>query len=349
MNNIEYNEKDKGYTGLVNLGNTCFLNSCIQILNHTYELVDVLNHPNIGKIVKQNIPEYSLMIEWNELRELMWSNNGVVSPNKFVFNIHKLAREKKRELFTGWAQNDMSEFLLFFIECIHNTISQNVGIKISGKKINEVDDLAIQCYTMLQSIYTKDYSKIMDIFYGIYVSQIISRDGKSVHSNKPELYFILDLPIPVENDKKTIYDCFDLFTQVEVLENENEWFNEKTGVKENIQKRIVIWNFPNILVITLKRFSFDGETKINKLIEFPLDNLNLSRYVKGYNSNSFIYELYGICNHYGSIHGGHYSSFVKNASNQWVHYNDTNVNIINSENELITSSAYCLFYRKKIT
>jgi ubiquitin carboxyl-terminal hydrolase 8 len=338
--------KNTGYTGLINLGNTCFLNSCVQVLNHTYELIEFLNSEKTMKNTKYELPDSTIIREWNELRELMWVNSGSVSPNKFVFMVHKIAREKKRELFTGWAQNDMPEFLLFMIDCMHNSISRNINMKIHGNKQNELDEIAIQCYTMLKTIYTKEYSEIMEIFYGIYLSEIISIDGTIRYNTKPEHFFILDLPIP-QKQNCTLYDCFDFFTQIEKLTGENAWYNEKTNKKEDIQKRITFWNLPKILVITLKRFSPDGENKLNDLIKFPTNNMDLSKYISGYNASSYVYDLYGVCNHVGSVLGGHYTSFVKNSQSEWVHYNDSNVDIIKDENHIITPMAYCLFYRKK--
>ena len=340
--------KSKGYTGLANLGNTCFLNSCIQVLNHTYEFHAVLDSTKLQKIKKENNPDSVILDEWNDLRNVMWSGNGVVSPNKFVSFVQQVARRKNKDIFTGWAQNDMPEFLLFMMDCIHNSISRGITMKISGKVQNSVDSIAVNCYNMLKDIYSKEYSEIMNMFYGIYISEIISKDGKTKHLIKPESYFILDLPIL--NGKfmmNTLYECIDLFVKPEILEGDNAWHNETTGLKEDVQKQISFWNFPNVLVIMLKRFTPDGTQKINSLIQFPIDNLDLTKYVRGYNASSHIYELYGICNHMGGVMGGHYTAFVKHADDKWVSYNDNSVEIIKNRETIITPMAYCLFYRKK--
>ena len=34
-----------------------------------------------------------------------------------------------------------------------------------------------------------------------------------------------------------------------------------------------------------------------------------------------MYDLYGICNHSGGTLGGHYTSYVKNANDNWYLYN----------------------------
>ena len=337
---------NKGYTGIDNLGNTCFLNSCLQVLNHTYELNEILDKKTEKHM--KDIPDTKILVEWNDLRSVMWSGNGIVAPNKFVHNIHELAKIKGKEIFTGWAQNDMPEFLLFMIDCIHNSIARGIKMKISGNTENNVDERAVQCYGMLKSIYEKEYSEVMNLFFGIYMTEIMSKDGSILHSVKPENYFILDLPIFHESkNAENIYDCLDMFSKTEFLEGENAWYNEKTGGKEDIKKQATFWSFPTILVISLKRFSPDGSQKLNSYIDFPIENLDLSKYVRGYNASTFKYDLYGICNHMGGVMGGHYTAFVKHAEEKWVHFNDTSVEIVDDPNKIKTHLAYTLFYRKK--
>jgi ubiquitin C-terminal hydrolase len=337
--------KGDGRTGLVNLGNTCFLNSCVQALSHTYELQSVLTTDKFERALKHSTDENNLISEWINLRQVMWSQNGVVSPNRFVHHVQQLALKKDRDMFTGWAQNDLPEFLLFLIECMHNTVSRSVKMKINGKIENDTDKLATACYNMLKKTYSSEYSEIMEMFYGIYVSELSSISGAKIHSVNPENYFILDLEIP--NKASTLYDCFDAFTAYETMEGENAWFNEATKVREDVRKRITFWNFPKILVITLKRFSADGDRKRQDIVDFPLTGLNLSKYVSGYNAKQYVYDLYAVCNHTGGTMGGHYTSYVKTREGEWNHYNDTQVERNISENKIVSTKAYCMFYRKR--
>lgn len=46
-------------------------------------------------------------------------------------------------------------------------------------------------------------------------------------------------------------------------------------------------------------------------MDFPIHNLDLSKFVKQKDGRSYVYELYAISNHYGGLGGGHYTAFAK--------------------------------------
>jgi ubiquitin C-terminal hydrolase len=342
---MDFNKyNNKGLSGLNNLGNTCFLNSCMQVISHTYELNDFLNLETYKKRLN-NQYDSVLLIEWDELRKTLWKENCSVSPVKFVKTVQKLAQIKDRDLFTGYEQNDLPEFLIFVIDCFHNALSREVNMNIQGTPENDRDKMALLCFEKIKQMYSKDYSEIWNIFYGIQVSQLTSIETNKSMSMVPEPFFIINLPIPQNNKTPSLLDCFDLYVEGEILDGENSVFNEATNKKESAKKNLIFWSLPTILVIDIKRFN-SSNRKNQILVDFPLTNLNLSKYVIGYNKETFVYDLYGVCNHSGSVLGGHYTSFIKNANDKWYHYNDTSVLEI-QENQLLTYKAYCFFYRKR--
>ena len=112
---------------------------------------------------------------------------------------------------------------------------------------------------------------------------------------------------------------------------------------QKIILEIKFWSLPKILIVVLKRFRNDGN-KINKLINFPENNLDLRKYCVGYKKQTNIYDLFAISNHTGSLNGGHYYAYCKMEDNQWYNFNDTSVTKIK---DIETKNAYCLFYKKK--
>lgn len=341
---------EKGLSGLCNLGNTCFINSCFQIISHTFEINEILdNEEELNKNLNDNVDKI-LLLEWDELRKLLWNENCVVSPLKFINAIQNISNMKNIEIFSGYSQNDISEFFVFVIDCFHNSVKRKVKISITGKSENKKDELALKCYKMIYNNYSNDYSEFWELFYGISVTVLYGLETNQNINIIPESFLILSLPIPVslksKNNNISIYDCFEKYIEPEIIDGENAVFNEKTKQKENVRKYTTFWSFPKILVIELKRYY--SESKKNKmLVDFPLENLDLTKYVEGYDKKSYIYDLYGVCNHSGGVLGGHYTSYIKTANNNWYHFNDTVVSKVNNPRDIITPYAYCFFYRKR--
>ena len=333
----------RGLTGLGNCGNSCYLNACVQILSHTYELSNFLDTQTYKKKINK-ISDSVLLVEWDKLRQLMWSDNCTIAPWGFVKSVQRVAMLKRRDIFTGHAQNDVQEFLLFLIDGFHMALAREVDMEITGTALNKTDILATSCYGMMKNMYKNEFSEMIGIFYGIHVSEITSFSTGKTLSVTPEPFSVVSLSIPIDKRYPSLYDCFDKYCEKETLEGENAWHNDSTNSKEYATRGIVFWSLPDILIIDLKRWGETGR-KICKLVSIPLEKLDLSSYVSGYNKHTYVYDLYGTCNHEGSSAGGHYTAHVKTADGGWYKFDDTMVNSISTD-KVVSPQSYCLFYRK---
>ncbi|ETE56085.1 Ubiquitin carboxyl-terminal hydrolase 31, partial [Ophiophagus hannah] len=92
-----------------------------------------------------------------------------------------------------------------------------------------------------------------------------------------------------------------------------------------------LWTLPDVLIIHLKRFRQEGDRrmKLQNMVRFPLTGLDMTPHVVkrsqsswslpshwspwrrpyglGRDPEDFIYDLYAVCNHHGTMQGGHYT------------------------------------------
>jgi len=128
-------------------------------------------------------------------------------------------------------------------------------------------------------------------------------------------------------------------------------------------KKFDLWSLPDVLVIHLKRFSYTRSMrdKLDTLVEFPTRGLNMAPYLINQNHPEAVYDLIGVCNHYGGLGGGHCKllSFYKNYletlfiliftdtayaknkdDNRWFYFDDSSVSESNEEAVCVSLLCY---------
>lgn len=331
--------------GISNLGNTCYLNACIQIFTELKPLTNIIK---TSAIQNQTKIETLLWKNWQDILNIMSSPNNntdkkeMLCPNGFIQAIQTISKSKKLSFFNDCNnQEDVSEFILFFIDSLHECISREITVSICGHSENETDNFAIEAFKKIKSTLEKQYSEILDQFYGVSISSIHNKE-KEIQSRQFETFMLLDLPIP--NQPATLNDCIKEYIRPELLDGDNKWYNDKTKEYEVVEKFITFWSFPKILIICLKRNGGDG-SKNSTFIDYPLE-LDLRTFVVGYKSSEYVYDLAGICAHVGNPNNGHYTAFVKK-NNEWYFCNDEKIQWVENLIHLKCKDAYCLFYVKK--
>ncbi|XP_012868555.1 PREDICTED: ubiquitin carboxyl-terminal hydrolase 43 [Dipodomys ordii] len=170
----------------------------------------------------------------------------------------------------------------------------------------------------------------------------------------------------------TLDECFQSYTKEEQLAQDDAWKCPHCKVLQQGMVKLSLWTLPDILIIHLKRFCQVGEkrNKLSTLVKFPLSGLDMAPHVAQRSTSSkpvpgpwpswqqpthlptaypldFLYDLYAVCNHHGSLQGGHYTAYCRNSlDGQWYSYDDSTVEPL-GEDEVNTRGAYILFYQKR--
>ena len=122
----------------------------------------------------------------------------------------------------------------------------------------------------------------------------------------------------------TLQECFAETSKGEILSEENAWYCNRCKELRRASKTLEIWTLPDILVVHLKRFSANRgfRDKIDVLVDFPIEGLDLSERVGLPEGKEMIYDLFAVDNHYGGLGGGHYTAFAQNFfDKKWYEYN----------------------------
>ncbi|CAM9316641.1 unnamed protein product [Heterosigma akashiwo] len=161
----------------------------------------------------------------------------------------------------------------------------------------------------------------------------------------------------VHNVKKgiEIEQCFQKFVEREQLEESDPWYCSRCKEHRQAFKKFDLWSAPDVLILHLKRFLYLPGTyfvhrqKIDELVHFPIEGLDLSPYVLGPTSRDAppIYDLYAVSEHSGGLGGGHYTAVGKNLRDgKWYSFNDSSVHATEAR-AAVTARAYVLFYKRR--
>ena len=145
-----------------------------------------------------------------------------------------------------------------------------------------------------------------------------------------------------------LVDCIRKYSQREQLDQTESWYCNKCKDHVRAFKELAIWKAPPILIIQLKRFVFKKNgfrEKIDTHIDFPLEGLDMSEFIcSPTGSQNAVYDCYAVSNHFGGLGGGHYTAHALNGG-EWCSFDDSRVTTNVEPSTVITSSAYCLYYK----
>ncbi|XP_055460320.1 ubiquitin carboxyl-terminal hydrolase 51 [Psammomys obesus] len=338
-----------GIRGLINLGNTCFMNCIVQALTHIPPLKEFFLSDK-HKCVRTS-PSLCLACEMCSLFQAMYS--GIRSPLIPYKLLHLIWIHA--EHLAGYRQQDAHEFLIAILDVLHrhsrdDSIEQEGNANCCNCIIDQTftgglqSDLTCQvCHGVSTTI-----DPCWDISLDLPGSYSPGRACSSVNS---------------DDNKSTVTsltDCLQWFTRPENLGSSAKIKCNQCQSYQESTKQLTMKTLPIVACFHLKRFEHSSKQrrKINTFISFPLE-LDMTPFLASTKESIMNgqplaecvpsenkYSLFAVINHHGTLEGGHYTSFIRQEKDQWYSCDDARVTKATME-ELLCSEGYLLFYYRQ--
>ncbi|XP_053328084.1 ubiquitin carboxyl-terminal hydrolase 22 [Spea bombifrons] len=347
-----------GLRGLINLGNTCFMNCIVQALTHTPLLRDFFLSDR-HKCEMQS-PNSCLVCEMSTLFQEFYS--GHRSPH-IPYRLLHLVWTHARHL-AGYEQQDAHEFLIAALDVLHRHCKGDDN----GKKANNPN----HCNCIIDQIFT-----------GGLQSDVTCQVCHGVSTTIDPFWDIsLDLPgsstpfwplspgsdggvVNGENHVSgttTLTDCLRRFTRPEHLGSSAKIKCSGCHSYQESTKQLTMKKLPIVACFHLKRFEHSAKLrrKITTYVSFPLE-LDMTPFMASSKesrmngqylqppdnlNNDNKYSLFAVVNHQGTLESGHYTSFIRQHKDQWFKCDDAIITKA-SIKDVLDSEGYLLFYHKQ--
>ncbi|CAA20678.1 ubiquitin C-terminal hydrolase Ubp16 [Schizosaccharomyces pombe] len=306
--------------GLVNLGNTCFMNSVLQLMTQTPPLVQYLLSGQHSLSCRMNA---CVLCRMEQHVARAYPNKGTKRASAFKPSGIQSMLKVISSHFRPYRQEDAHEFMRYLVDAWQKSCLQN------HKNLDHP---------------SRETSVVHRIFGGYLRQQILCSVCK-----KPSNTYQALLDLSVDAKGSSLADSLKHFVHAEKLTKQNKYRCENCKQLVDASKQMTIYRAPNILTIHFKRFTFNGfqSSKISKQISYP-ESFNLGPYMSDPNCSCW-YELIGVLVHAGgSTRSGHYYSFCKSSNGVWLKFDDDFVSN-SSIDRVLNQQAYILQYKRKST
>lgn len=333
-NDIDIPVDGKGVCGLFNLGNTCYMNSTIQVLCNIPEWSEVCSKVDENEYKLSDNKYKRVLASYTELTKGMMSAvNGGCRPMAFRRLIAEDVRDSIYEQFATRMPCDAHEFMMYLLNNFHEALKGRCPIPSKAASI------AVREWCRLLE---KDYSILSRLFSGLdKISCKCLRCGnisvrwetftmlkfRLIAGQRIESMILTERnPISIDD-----YDC--------------DKCKKNGNGKSTVEISYNLWRLPPIMFIVVHRFNDNG-SKFMGALEYDSSHLTFSKlFDKECNekSKAWQWEVIGTIDHHGSHMGGHYTAQVKHLiDKQWYLYDDESAIKLNKPSYGAHSYILCL-------